>query len=97
MRWPAIRFEIDVASDLPAVSADETSAQQVLRNLLSNAAKYSDPGAVVDVRVESAADGVAMVVRDHGAGIDPAEADSIIEPFYRSPKTAKMAGGASHR
>jgi K+-sensing histidine kinase KdpD len=94
VRWPAIRFDIEVASDLPAVSADETSVQQVLRNLLSNAAKYSDAGAVVDVRVESAADGVAMVVRDHGAGIDPEEAESLFEPFYRSPRTAKLAGGA---
>lgn len=94
VRWPAIRFEVEVTPDLPAVSADETSVQQVLRNLLSNAAKYSDAGAIVEVRVEPAADGVAMVVRDHGAGIDPDEADSLFEPFYRSPKTAKLAGGA---
>ena len=94
MRWPAIQFDVEVGPDLPAVSADETSVQQVLRNLLSNAAKYSDAGAVVDVRVEAASGGVAMVVRDHGAGIDANEADSLFEPFYRSPKTAKMAGGA---
>jgi K+-sensing histidine kinase KdpD len=94
MRWPAIRFEVEVGPALPAVSADETSVQQVLRNLLSNAAKYSDAGAVVDVRVESVPEGVAIVVRDHGAGIDANEAESLFEPFYRSPKTAKMAGGA---
>jgi K+-sensing histidine kinase KdpD len=94
VRWPGIRFEVEVGPGLPAVSADETSVQQVLRNLLSNAAKYSEAGAIVDVRVESAADGVAMVVRDHGAGIDANEAESLFEPFYRSPKTAKMAGGA---
>ncbi len=94
MRWPAIKFVVEVGPDLPAVSADETSVQQVLRNLLSNAAKYSEAGAVVDVRVEAASDGVAIVVRDHGAGIDASEADSLFEPFYRSPKTAKMAGGA---
>ena len=94
LRWPAIRFAVEVSPDLPAVSADETSVQQVLRNLLSNAAKYSDAGAVVEVRIEPAADGVAMRVRDRGAGIDADEAESLFEPFYRSPRTAKLAGGA---
>ena len=94
MRWPAIQFAVEVALDLPAVRADETSVQQVLRNLLSNAAKYSDAGSVVDVKVESAPGGIAMRVRDRGAGIDPDEAESLFEPFYRSAKTAKMAGGA---
>jgi K+-sensing histidine kinase KdpD len=93
-RWPSIHFAVAVASDLPAVSSDETSVQQVLRNLLSNAAKYSAAGAVVDVCVEATPGGVAMRVRDHGAGIDPDEAESLFDPFYRSPKTAKMAGGA---
>ncbi len=94
VRWPSIRFAVEVGPDLPAVNADETSVRQVLRNLLSNAAKYSDAGALVDVRVESVPDGVAMRVRDRGAGIDPDEAESLFDPFFRSPKTAKMAGGA---
>ncbi len=34
-RWPAVRFDVEIAPDLPTVSADETSVQQVLRNLLS--------------------------------------------------------------
>jgi K+-sensing histidine kinase KdpD len=93
-RWPAIRFAVAVGPDLPAVRADETSVQQVLRNLLSNAAKYSDVDSVVDVTVEAVPGGVAMRVRDHGAGVDANEAESLFEPFYRSPKTAKMAGGA---
>lgn len=94
VRWPAIRFALEVAPDLPAVSADETSVQQVLRNLLSNAAKYSEADAMVEVRVEAALDGVAVRVRDHGVGIDPDEAESLFNPFYRSPKTARMAGGS---
>ncbi len=93
-RWPAVRFDVEIAPDLPTVSADETSVQQVLRNLLSNAAKYSGVDAVVEVRVAAAPDGVAVRVRDHGPGIDPAEAESLFDPFYRSPSTAKMAGGA---
>ena len=94
VRWPGIRFSVEVAPNLPTVSADETSVQQVLRNLLSNAAKYSEADAAIEVRVEAAQDGVAVRVRDHGAGVDPGEVERVFDPFYRSPTTAKMAGGA---
>ena len=93
-RWPLVTFEVQVAPDLPAVSGDETSITQVLRNLLSNAAKYSGGSNVVTAIVEPDAEGVAVRVQDEGPGIDPAEVDAIFDPFYRSPSTAKMAGGA---
>jgi signal transduction histidine kinase len=93
-RWPLVTFDVRVAPDLPAVSGDETSITQVLRNLLSNAAKYSSGDAVVTAIVEPDPEGVAVRVRDEGPGIDPAEVDAIFDPFFRSPSTAKMAGGA---
>jgi signal transduction histidine kinase len=93
-RWPTVRFEVRVEADLPAVSGDETSITQVVRNLLSNAAKYSFADAVVSVVVERLEDGVVVRVRDTGPGIEPEEADAIFNPFFRSPSTARMAGGA---
>ena len=93
-RWPLVNFEVQVAPNLPAVSGDETSITQILRNLLSNAAKYSGGSAVVTAVVEPDPDGVAVRVRDQGPGIDPLEAEAIFDPFFRSPSTAKMAGGA---
>ena len=93
-RWPLVTFEVSVAPDLPAVSGDETSITQVLRNLLSNAAKYSAGAGPVTAVVELDPDGVAVRVRDKGPGIDPLEAEAIFDPFFRSPSTAKMAGGA---
>jgi signal transduction histidine kinase len=93
-RWPLVSFEVVVAPDLPAVSGDETSITQVLRNLLSNAAKYSAGAGPVTAVVELDPDGVAVRVRDEGPGIDPLEAEAIFDPFFRSPSTAKMAGGA---
>ncbi len=93
-RWPLVSFAVAVEPDLPAVSGDETSITQVLRNLLSNAAKYSGGEAVVTAVVEPDPDGVAVRVRDEGPGIDPLETEAIFDPFFRSPRTAKMAGGA---
>ena len=84
-RWPAVTFDVSVAPDLPAVSGDETSITQVLRNLLSNAAKYSGGSSVVTAIVEPDPEGVAVRVRDDGPGIDPLEVDAIFDPFFRSP------------
>lgn len=93
-RWPAVDFSVEAEADLPVALGDETSVTQVLRNLLSNAAKYSPPGSTVAVSVGATPDGVRVRVRDEGPGIEPGEAEDLFEPFYRSPSTAKMAGGA---
>lgn len=93
-RWPGVDFEVDVAADLPVARGDETSVVQVLRNLLSNAAKYSGSGTTVSAAVEADDGGLAVRVRDQGPGIAPGEAEDLFEPFFRSPSTAKMAGGA---
>ena len=93
-RWPGVTFRAEVVPDLPVARGDETSVVQVLRNLLSNAAKYSGAGTTVRVAVEDATDGLVVRVCDEGPGIDPGEAEAVFEPFFRSPSTAKMAGGA---
>jgi signal transduction histidine kinase len=94
VRWPALRVVSDVQPDLPMVRGDETSVTQVVRNLLSNAAKYSEAGSEIRVVVASVPEGVAVRVLDRGPGIDPDEVEHLFDPFYRSPATAKMAGGA---
>jgi signal transduction histidine kinase len=66
----------------------------VLRNLLSNAAKYSPVRTEVNVMVDETTEGVRIRVLDGGPGIDPAEAGRLFELYYRSPSTASTAGGA---
>jgi signal transduction histidine kinase len=94
MRWPHVQFRFTSARDLPTVNGDETSIQQVLRNLLSNAAKYGPPGSVVEVMVEPERDGATVRVLDDGVGIRSDEVEDLFDPFYRSPTTAKLASGA---
>lgn len=94
-RWPRTQLQVDVARDLPAVTGDETSIQQVIRNLVSNAAKYGPPGQPVDIVVDAPdRDGVRVRVLDRGPGISGPEAEAVFAPFYRSPATARTAGGA---
>lgn len=86
-------IEVDVEKGLPPVAAEPSFFEQVLRNLLNNAQKYSPAGMPLTVKAVRTPEGdVAVSVLDRGAGIAPEEADRIFEPFYRSP-TAGMGKG----
>jgi PAS domain S-box-containing protein len=95
-RWPGVEFSIEMAPGLPTVMADPTYLEQVVRNLLANAAKYGGQGTAVDVVVEyrGESDEVAVCVRDDGPGIELQEAERLFDLFYRSPNTATATTGA---
>lgn len=91
-RWSSCRFEISVAEFLPVARAEEALVEQVVRNLLTNAAKYGPPDGRIEVIVD-APDGWPRVrVLDEGPGIDPNEAERLFELFYRSSRTSRIAG-----
>ena len=69
------------------VDGDPTRLSQVFANLLSNAAKYTDPGGHVRVEVEAVAGDVTVRVSDDGIGIDPSQQDSIFEMFRQVDQT----------
>jgi K+-sensing histidine kinase KdpD len=93
--WPSTRIGLSGEVDLPAVSGDATYVEQVVRNLLSNAAKYSPPDAEVEVRLEPGEDGlVSCRVLDRGRGFQTDETQDLFDLFYRSPATAAQAAGA---
>ena len=93
-RWGGITFETDLPPDLPVVTGERTYVEQVLRNLMSNAAKYSPPGTTVTVQAEPTPSDVVVRVLDRGVGIDEDEAEHLFGLYYRSPKTARKAAGA---
>jgi two-component system sensor histidine kinase KdpD len=93
-RWPGVTFVVDVESGLPTVSADPTYVEQVVRNLLSNAAKYGGPESKVVLAAHLGDDEVVVRVLDDGPGFPPEEAGRLFELFYRSPGTAATASGA---
>jgi signal transduction histidine kinase len=93
MRWPAAKFELDIRPGLPPVAAEETYVEQVVRNLLTNAAKYG--GGTIFVRAEPASEGrVRVSVCDDGPGFSPGEEQRLFEIFYRSPAATRRASGA---
>jgi signal transduction histidine kinase len=63
------------------VRADPMRLEQVITNLLSNAAKFSDPGSEITLAVTATDDQVRISVSDHGMGVDSADHDRIFDSF----------------
>jgi PAS domain S-box-containing protein len=87
-RHPVVR---DIEPTL--VLADRVTLLRVLENLLTNAAKFSEPGSAVEVTSQIEGDHVALRVRDHGIGIPQAEHEKVFDRFYRVPSTAHATPG----
>ncbi len=92
--WPGIGFECEWSRRLPVVRGDDTYVEQVLRNLVGNAGKYSSPGTLVEVETKVVGHSVEVRVLDRGAGIDEASTERLFELFYRASATARAASGA---
>lgn len=79
-------------ADAPVI-ASPIYLEQVLRNLISNAEKYSAAGTPIEIRIEEDSEEARVLVLDRGAGIAASEEESIFAPFYRSERTAATAQG----
>jgi signal transduction histidine kinase len=77
-----VRVTADVAPDLPVLQADASQVQQVLGNLLANAADAAGPGGQVHLAVSRVGDHVRFVVSDSGPGVDPAMVPRLFEPLF---------------
>ncbi len=83
---------------LPVVRLDAVQIEQVLANLLENAAKYSPPGTPITIRTAvqerpGAGRELHIAVIDRGVGIPRAEQNKIFDKFYRVAATARRTGG----
>jgi signal transduction histidine kinase/PAS domain-containing protein len=79
--------------DIGLALASPDYVEQVLRNLLSNADKYSPAEAPVEIVFERDEREVVVRILDRGQGVEPEEADEIFAPFYRSARTSAQAQG----
>lgn len=76
-----------------AVVADDRLLSQVVLNLLSNAIRHTPAGGTVTLSAGSAADGVAIEVRDTGHGIARDDIERIFDEFYQAPNHASGGTG----
>lgn len=81
----AVRLEL--APDLPLVRLDFVLMEQVLANILLNAAQHTPAETTITLRAAAAGKELAFVIEDEGPGFPPEALDHIFEKFYRLPKT----------
>ncbi len=75
-----------VSAGTPSAWADRRAVEQILANLLDNAAKYTDPGGRIEVRLIGRPHEVRVEVEDTGIGIPAADLPRLFERFYRVDK-----------
>lgn len=81
-------------NDLPMVKLDGILIEQVLVNLIENAAKYSPQGTPIDIFVDSGNQQLIIEVADRGPGLKNEERTQVFDKFYRGSAVAKGQRGA---
>jgi signal transduction histidine kinase len=71
--------------------ADLNQIEQVVTNLLDNAAKYAPDGGEISVSLAQQDAGLLLQVRDQGIGLPPGAAAAVFEPFDRGANAERMA------
>ena len=80
---PGVGLRLEAAGAVPVVRTDEGLLRHVLRNLLSNAAKFTEQGEIV-VRLGTDGDDLLVEVRDTGIGISAEDQPRVFEEFYQA-------------
>jgi PAS domain S-box-containing protein len=76
------------------VVADAAKVERIVENLLANAARHTDPGTPIWVRVSQGDRGALLCVDDAGPGIPAEQRESIFRPFQRGPGGGSFAPGS---
>jgi two-component system sensor histidine kinase KdpD len=87
------KVSLELAADLPMLELDAVLFEQVLFNLLDNAAKYAPPDTTISIRGLRDRDSIALQIMDEGSGIPPAELESVFDKFYRVQKGDQVRPG----
>jgi two-component system sensor histidine kinase KdpD len=87
------KVDLELASDLPLVDIDPVLMEQVLFNVLDNAAKYAEPGTSIRIQSWQDIDSVVLQIADEGEGIPPEDLEHIFDKFYRVQKGDRVRAG----
>jgi PAS domain S-box-containing protein len=88
-----LSLRVELPPEELAVDGDRVRLTQVFANLLTNAAKYTDPPGTIAVSARAVGDAVEVRVRDTGAGVRPELLGRIFELFVQGPRPLDRAGG----
>ena len=84
-------IELDVDGPVP-VRGDHGRLEQLVHNLVDNALSHTPAGTPVEVRVGAEGDRAILVVRDHGPGMAPDQAERVFDRFFRASAAGRDGG-----
>jgi two-component system, OmpR family, sensor histidine kinase KdpD len=87
------RIRLELQPGLPMLELDAVLFEQVLFNLLDNAAKYAPENTTIALKAWRDGETVALQIIDEGAGIPPLELESVFDKFYRVQKADHVRAG----
>jgi len=95
MARPLVSLNVDaqIPDDVPILHVDPILVEQVLVNILDNAAKYSPAGGRIEVAATLDGERVMVTVSDGGPGIPPEARDTVFDVFYRVRAGDKQPAG----
>ena len=89
-----LALSLELADDLPEIDCDRVRIRQVILNLLSNAARFTDEGGITVTACQQGAD-VLIDVADSGPGIAAEDVDRIFQPFVQGGNDPLRTRGGS--
>jgi signal transduction histidine kinase len=92
LRPQALRVEVDIAPDLPPALADAALVEEILTEVIDNAAKYTPRGGTIELRGRRTDAAIELEVRDTGDGIAAAEVGNVTKPFFRGARSEVLPG-----
>ena len=87
------KVSLDIEPDLPMLQLDEMLIEQVLFNLLDNAAKYAPPSSTITLKARKTGSVVRLQIMDEGAGIPADQLSLIFEKFHRVKSRDRQRAG----
>ena len=88
----ATRFRLNIAPELPAIRGDKRRLEQVLANLLDNAARHTPAGGTITLQAEQRENGILLSVHNTGSYIPPDVLPRVFERFYRGDAARSRDG-----
>jgi two-component system sensor histidine kinase KdpD len=85
--------EVELAADLPMLAVDPVLFEQILFNLLDNAAKYAPSRTTIRIQSWRERNSIRLQVLDEGDGIPPDDLEHIFDKFYRAQKGDQVRAG----